>query len=113
MEDLRERDKNIEKKTISKDEALTARLTAEAEHPRVVVGEISDPHVPKALGLKQGYLPNIGCNQGQMILCHYYPPCPQPELAIGTTRHSDSSFLTVLLQDQTGGLQVLHNNRPG
>ncbi len=26
--------------------ALTARLTAEAEHPRVVVGEISDPHVP-------------------------------------------------------------------
>uniref|UniRef100_A0A0E0DAW5 Fe2OG dioxygenase domain-containing protein n=1 Tax=Oryza meridionalis TaxID=40149 RepID=A0A0E0DAW5_9ORYZ len=65
----------------------------------------------EALGLKQGYLTDIGCNQGQMILCHYYPPCPQPELAIGTTRHSDSGFLTVLLQDQTGGLQVLHNNR--
>uniref|UniRef100_I1PJ51 Uncharacterized protein n=1 Tax=Oryza glaberrima TaxID=4538 RepID=I1PJ51_ORYGL len=26
--------------------ALTARLTAEAQHPIVVVGEISDPHVP-------------------------------------------------------------------
>ncbi|KAF0892386.1 hypothetical protein E2562_015459 [Oryza meyeriana var. granulata] len=65
----------------------------------------------EALGLKQSYLTDIGCNQGQMILCHYYPPCPQPELAIGTTRHSDSGFLTVLLQDQTGGLQVLHDNQ--
>uniref|UniRef100_J3LVR7 Fe2OG dioxygenase domain-containing protein n=1 Tax=Oryza brachyantha TaxID=4533 RepID=J3LVR7_ORYBR len=65
----------------------------------------------EALGLKQSYLTDIGCNQGQMILCHYYPPCPQPELAIGITRHSDSGFLTVLLQDQTGGLQVLHDNQ--
>uniref|UniRef100_A0A0E0KMX2 Fe2OG dioxygenase domain-containing protein n=1 Tax=Oryza punctata TaxID=4537 RepID=A0A0E0KMX2_ORYPU len=65
----------------------------------------------EALGLKQSYLTDIGCNQGQMILCHYYPPCPQPELAIGMAHHSDSGFLTVLLQDQTGGLQVLHNNR--
>ncbi|KAL5214671.1 hypothetical protein ABZP36_003823 [Zizania latifolia] len=67
--------------------------------------------ISEALGLKPSYLTDIGCNQGQMILCHYYPPCPQPELAIGTTGHSDSGFLTLLLQDQTGGLQVLHENR--
>uniref|UniRef100_A0ACD5WZH5 Uncharacterized protein n=1 Tax=Avena sativa TaxID=4498 RepID=A0ACD5WZH5_AVESA len=53
----------------------------------------------------------MGCNQGQMILCHYYPPCPEPELAIGTTHHTDSGFLTVLLQDGVGRLQVLHENR--
>ncbi|CAL4900125.1 unnamed protein product [Urochloa decumbens] len=45
-----------------------------------------------------------------MLACHYYPPCPEPEHAIGMVRHSDWGFLTVLLQDQIGGLQVLHND---
>uniref|UniRef100_A0A453AA41 Fe2OG dioxygenase domain-containing protein n=1 Tax=Aegilops tauschii subsp. strangulata TaxID=200361 RepID=A0A453AA41_AEGTS len=65
----------------------------------------------EALGLKPSYLTDIECNQGQIILCHYYPPCPQPELAIGTSRHSDSGFLTILLQDEIGGLQILHEDR--
>uniref|UniRef100_A0A0A8ZFW9 Fe2OG dioxygenase domain-containing protein n=1 Tax=Arundo donax TaxID=35708 RepID=A0A0A8ZFW9_ARUDO len=65
----------------------------------------------EALGLKPSYLTDIECNQGQSILCHYYPPCPQPELTIGTSRHSDSGFLTVLLQDDIGGLQILHEDR--
>nr|CAD1837220.1 unnamed protein product [Ananas comosus var. bracteatus] len=51
----------------------------------------------------------IECNKGQILLCHYYPPCPEPELAIGTSPHSDSGFLTVLLQDHIGGLQILHD----
>uniref|UniRef100_M8BYG2 1-aminocyclopropane-1-carboxylate oxidase-1-like protein n=1 Tax=Aegilops tauschii TaxID=37682 RepID=M8BYG2_AEGTA len=38
---------------------------------------------------------------------HYYPPCPEPHLTLGTTRHSDPCFLAVLLQDTVGGLQVL------
>ncbi|GAU25511.1 hypothetical protein TSUD_279960 [Trifolium subterraneum] len=32
-------------------------------------------------------------------------------LTMGTTQHSDSSFLTVLLQDHIGGLQILHRDK--
>ncbi|KAJ8436738.1 hypothetical protein Cgig2_009712 [Carnegiea gigantea] len=62
------------------------------------------------LGLQMGHLNELGCSEGLLLLGHYYPPCPQPQLAIGTPQHSDNNFLTVLLQDQIGGLQVLHQD---
>ncbi|CAH1434443.1 unnamed protein product [Lactuca virosa] len=40
------------------------------------------------------------------INLNYYPICPNPELTIGASSHSDVSTLTVLLQDETGGLYV-------
>ena len=46
-----------------------------------------------------------------MALGHYYPACPEPELTMGTTKHSDNDFLTVLLQDQVGGLEVLYEDK--
>jgi isopenicillin N synthase-like dioxygenase len=35
-----------------------------------------------------------------------YPPCPQPELAIGLRAHTDPHLLTILHQDEVAGLQV-------
>ncbi|CAI0458108.1 unnamed protein product, partial [Linum tenue] len=37
--------------------------------------------------------------------------CPQPELTLGACKHEDNDFITVLLQDHIGGLQVLHRNQ--
>ncbi|KAM3356533.1 1-aminocyclopropane-1-carboxylate oxidase [Capsicum galapagoense] len=65
----------------------------------------------EGLGLNPSYLNNIDCTEGLSVLGHYYPACPQPELAIGTSKHSDNDFITVLLQDHIGGLQVLHQNQ--
>lgn len=30
---------------------------------------------------------------------------------MGTSQHADGNFITILLQDQIGGLQVLHENQ--
>ncbi|KAK8477347.1 hypothetical protein V6N11_029208 [Hibiscus sabdariffa] len=46
----------------------------------------------------------------QGMRMNYYPPCPQPELAIGLNSHSDASGLTILLQiNEMEGLQIRKN----
>ncbi|XP_050231000.1 codeine O-demethylase-like [Mercurialis annua] len=43
----------------------------------------------------------------QAMRLNYYPPCPQPELVMGISPHSDASGFTILLQvNETDGLQI-------
>ncbi|KAK2973384.1 hypothetical protein RJ640_022567 [Escallonia rubra] len=42
-------------------------------------------------------------SMGRLIHC---PPCPQPHLALGTHEHADIGALTILFQDDAGGLEA-------
>ncbi|KAG4981961.1 Hyoscyamine 6-dioxygenase [Glycine soja] len=61
--------------------------------------------ISEGLGLKSGYFEND--LTGSMVLSiNHYPPCPEPSLALGITKHSDPNLITILMQDHVFGLQV-------
>ncbi|KAJ0478608.1 putative deacetoxyvindoline 4-hydroxylase [Helianthus annuus] len=67
--------------------------------------------ISEALGLKPNHLGDMECDKALTFVGHCYPACPQPDLTMGATKHTDDGFLTVLLQDDICGLQILHQNQ--
>nr|ANS12338.1 GA20 oxidase [Populus tremula x Populus alba] len=46
-----------------------------------------------------------------IMRCNNYPPCNNSSLTLGTGPHCDPTSLTILHQDQVGGLEVFANNK--
>jgi isopenicillin N synthase-like dioxygenase len=72
----------------------------------VRVGDILLGLLSEGLGLSAERLTELGLSQGRVMVGHYYPFCPQPNLTVGLNSHADPGALTVVLQDHIGGLQV-------
>uniref|UniRef100_A0A0E0LXZ4 Fe2OG dioxygenase domain-containing protein n=1 Tax=Oryza punctata TaxID=4537 RepID=A0A0E0LXZ4_ORYPU len=62
----------------------------------------------EALGVGGGGVMEDLAAGTQMMTVNCYPECPQPELTLGMPPHSDYGFLTLVLQDEVAGLQVMH-----
>lgn len=70
--------------------------------------------ITEGLGIGPDYLTNKMEEGMQVMVLNCYPPCPEPDLALGLPPHSDYSVLTILLQSSPG-LQIWDdsNQRPG
>ena len=64
-----------------------------------------------SLGIERGHFRDFFEDSESILRLNYYPQCKQPELALGTGPHCDPTSLTILHQDQVGGLQVFVDNR--
>lgn len=66
----------------------------------------------QCLGIDMEEMKEIFNEDGlQTLRMNYYPPCPQPQLVVGLTPHSDASTLTIL--NQINGVQGFQIKRDG
>lgn len=59
-----------------------------------------------SLGVERKHYRKFFEDGSSIMRCNYYPPCKEAGLTLGTGPHCDPTSLTILHQDQVGGLQV-------
>ncbi|KAK1264770.1 Protein SRG1 [Acorus gramineus] len=73
------------------------------------VGEELLAAVSLLMGMERGGMISHHKEVMQALRVNYYPPCSRPDQVIGLSPHSDTSSLTILLQDfHVTGLQIRH-----
>ncbi|PIN24445.1 Iron/ascorbate family oxidoreductase [Handroanthus impetiginosus] len=70
-----------------------------------------------SLGIPRTHFKEFFEENESIMRLNYYPPCQKPDQTLGTGPHCDPTSLTILHQDNTGGLQVFvdeewHSIRP-
>ncbi|XP_031397740.1 1-aminocyclopropane-1-carboxylate oxidase homolog 4-like [Punica granatum] len=64
----------------------------------------------EGLGLEPGMFRELTFSDARTLVGHCYPHCPQPDLTLGITSHTDPGIITVLLTNRVPGLQVKHED---
>ncbi|KAL3652349.1 hypothetical protein CASFOL_002030 [Castilleja foliolosa] len=59
-----------------------------------------------SLGVGQNHFKEFFDEHESIMRLNYYPRCQRPDLTLGTGPHCDPTSLTILHQDEVGGLQV-------
>ncbi|KAK7321235.1 hypothetical protein VNO77_31672 [Canavalia gladiata] len=69
--------------------------------------------ISQSLGLEENYIhKRMNMDSGfQVLVINFYPPCPKPELVMGLPAHTDHGLLTLLMQNEFGGLQIELNGK--
>ncbi|KAK4486498.1 hypothetical protein RD792_009181 [Penstemon davidsonii] len=91
---------------LSLSNAIIKYMKAQEELGRIILKMLAH-----GLGLTSDFFTrNLTEKEAVMIRVNRYPPCPLPEKCLGLGSHSDPHTLTILLQDEIGGLQVLKDD---
>ncbi|XVE96392.1 hypothetical protein REPUB_Repub02eG0217600 [Reevesia pubescens] len=72
------------------------------------VGEDVMELLCEGLGLESNKFKDLSLSGERSFVGIYYPYCPQPDLALGRTPHTDPGKLSILLQNQVSRFQVIH-----
>ncbi|PRQ25883.1 putative flavanone 3-dioxygenase [Rosa chinensis] len=66
--------------------------------------------ISEGLGLGSGFFGGE-LSQVQIMATNHYPLCPNPSLTLGLPKHSDVNLITLLIQGEVSGLQVLKDGQ--
>ncbi|CAI9753054.1 unnamed protein product [Fraxinus pennsylvanica] len=64
-----------------------------------------------SLGVDKSHYRKLFEEGNSLMRCNSYPPCKEAGLTLGTGPHCDPNSLTILHQDQVGGLEIFANNK--
>ncbi|KAJ7945214.1 Gibberellin-20 oxidase [Quillaja saponaria] len=64
-----------------------------------------------SLGVDSSHYKEFFKDARSIMRCNYYPPCKSSGLTFGTGPHCDPTSLTILYQDDIGGLEVFTDNK--
>ncbi|CAK9154566.1 unnamed protein product [Ilex paraguariensis] len=85
---------------------LCREAVEEWDREVIKLGEELMGLLSEGLGMERDRLKDMSCLDARTMAAHYYPYCPQADLTVGLTSHTDPGVLTVVLQNEVAGLQV-------
>ncbi|CAN0880287.1 Protein DMR6-LIKE OXYGENASE 2 [Linum grandiflorum] len=92
---------------------LMSAILSQADCLSAVYAALNDEKllglISESLGVASSCIKDVVGEFYQNITVSYYPPCPRPDLTLDLQSHSDFGALTLLIQDQVSGLEIITN----